>query len=45
MIASSGKDKSIKFWQLPEYWRDQKIEQQERMEAKIRVDTSQMLAF
>lgn len=33
IIVSSGKDKSIKFYELPEYWRDKKIEEEERREA------------
>ena len=44
-MISSGKDKSIKFFELPEYWRDKKLEEQERLEAQIRIDTSQMIAF
>jgi len=33
IIVSSGKDKSIKFYELPEYWRDKKLEEQERLDA------------
>ena len=45
VILSAGKDKSIKFWEVPEYWRDKKIEEQERLEAQIRIETNQMLNF
>jgi hypothetical protein len=26
IILTGSKDKSIKFWELPEYWRDKKLE-------------------
>ncbi|CAD8199045.1 unnamed protein product [Paramecium pentaurelia] len=32
MLVTSGKEKSLKFWQLPKEWRDKKIEQQEEQE-------------
>jgi len=32
IVLSASKDKSIKFWELPDFWRDKKLEEEELKE-------------
>lgn len=42
-LIVSSKSKNIKVWELPLFWRDKKIEEEEEMENKIRNKTEKMI--
>eukprot|EP01016_Furgasonia_blochmanni_P016033 TRINITY_DN1907_c0_g2_i1.p1 TRINITY_DN1907_c0_g2~~TRINITY_DN1907_c0_g2_i1.p1 ORF type:complete len:431 (-),score=134.84 TRINITY_DN1907_c0_g2_i1:297-1589(-) len=43
ILLAGGKDRKLKFWQLPDQWRDKTVEEEEEKEAQIRKDTINML--
>lgn len=43
LLIVASKSKNINVWELPEYWRDLKVLEEEELDSKIRTKTEKMI--